>query len=120
MGCDFRCAPANTSRKISIHAARMGCDFKANEINEILFISIHAARMGCDRGWLADAGAIVSDFNPRSPNGLRPKTTGQLFAYSNFNPRSPNGLRPEGAKSLASGSDDFNPRSPNGLRPGAL
>ncbi len=80
---------------ISIHAARMGCDHsRLLPFFLISSISIHAARMGCD---LQTGCSIqhVADFNPRSPNGLRPccKIPCHSSAYD-FNPRSPNGLRP--------------------------
>ena len=82
----------------------------------------------------------MSDFNPRSPRGLRLKTASLLAARSlYFNPRSPRGLRPyyiwanweelgisihaaqEGCdiecKHFSEGAvGNFNPRSPRGLR----
>ena len=87
---------------ISIHAAQEGCDkiilenkfvptvFQstqpkraATELAKIIkqngCISIHAAQEGCDvRHPLYDWG--VTDFNPRSPRGLRPATATQRTA----------------------------------------
>ena len=102
--------------EISIHAARMGCDgvYVLNFITSP--ISIHAARMGCDFSSSGSISVQRADFNPRSPNGLRPITFRTLNAITyHFNPRSPNGLRlPLYVEIIA--YMDFNPRSPNGLR----
>ena len=79
---------------ISIHAARMGCDYgryanmptggefqstqpewaatddEDTPTIDTAAISIHAARMGCDNITTIKA-TRGSNFNPRSPNGLR-------------------------------------------------
>ena len=60
-------------RAISIHAAQEGCDGNPALAQWLgMEISIHAAQEGCDRHpkhiWL-----FGSDFNPRSPRGLRPR-----------------------------------------------
>ena len=84
----------------------------------IINISIHAARVGCDITF-SRVFARDSDFNPRSPSGLRLRVLealyrdakeisihaarvgcdGRLFPIKdfiiNFNPRSPSGLRRE-------------------------
>ena len=55
-------------------------------------ISIHAPRVGCDLAcpllmlWL-------SNFNPRTPCGVRPNSSVRLATKSNFNPRTPCGVR---------------------------
>ena len=56
---------------ISIHAARMGCDRFTDQVEAFgIDISIHAARMGCDE-YLIGFYRNFTNFNPRSPNGLR-------------------------------------------------
>ena len=57
-------------------------------------ISIHAPRVGCDQG------------NRRQPPGR-----------SDFNPRTPCGVRPTAARTRELSSRDFNPRTPCGVRP---
>ena len=65
---------------------------------------------------LAERAVNSRHFNPRSPNGLRPRQIFLMLSAANFNPRSPNGLRQ--TLILRSGNaSNFNPRSPNGLRP---
>ena len=72
-----------------------------NRISSLFFpISIHAARMGCDKHY-AERYKTAKHFNPRSPNGLRPKIAEGLRKYNNFNPRSPNGLRPKYLEQIA-------------------
>ena len=60
-------------------------------------ISIHAPRVGCDQG------------NRRQPPGR-----------SDFNPRTPCGVRPTAARTRELSSRDFNPRTPCGVRLAAL
>ena len=95
--------------------------------------------MGCDQ-CVPLSPAVFQDFNPRSPNGLRPVTRGHgnvimIFqstqpewaattpaakvcaASHDFNPRSPNGLRHGACPPMRRKKGYFNPRSPNGLRP---
>ena len=55
-------------------------------------ISIHAPRVGSDPNGYGSVFKL-SDFNPRSPCGERPKTSMTSSASSNFNPRSPCGER---------------------------
>ena len=59
---------------------------------KVTAISIHAAQEGCDQAEATNK-TLASDFNPRSPRGLRP--VGIMFStnYKYFNPRSPRGLR---------------------------
>ena len=60
-----------SEQPISIHAARVGCDRALESVDEAeLEISIHAARVGCDV-FAASIRCIISNFNPRSPSGLR-------------------------------------------------
>ena len=79
---------------ISIHAPRMGSDPPADMAYITQSISIHAPRMGSDRHSQRTT-IIDNDFNPRSPDGERPKqarTPQRNQVY--FNPRSPDGERP--------------------------
>ena len=55
-------------------AATYGADLVTKQLE---IISIHAARVGCDR-LLPIHSAAASDFNPRSPSGLRLITTGLI------------------------------------------
>ena len=58
----------------------------------------------------------ITDFNPRSPYGERPRPLMQTFKRScNFNPRSPYGERLRHTIISRNGSN-FNPRSPYGER----
>ena len=57
---------------ISIHAPREGCDaVKFGHMDIPIKISIHAPREGCDY-CPALVMIQVSDFNPRTPRGVRP------------------------------------------------
>ena len=80
---------------ISIHAPRMGSDLKnIYETGELQEISIHAPRMGSDRARARRPQLMAGYFNPRSPDGERPRpgrTRPGRIPY--FNPRSPDGER---------------------------
>ena len=77
-------------------------------------ISIHAPRRGSDQS--AGAPDIRwSDFNPRSPQGERPKKINVNPTIFHFNPRSPQGERPN-QKYPMMRHQNFNPRSPQGER----
>ena len=57
--------------EISIHAPREGCDGNHDADHKaVLNISIHAPREGCDVGCFNQIQPI-SDFNPRTPRGVR-------------------------------------------------
>ena len=100
---------------ISIHAPREGCDPRmvrsASQLS--LFqsthpargatfilpvfagwhnISIHAPREGCD-GTPPGSSSGRSDFNPRTPRGVRPFRLGLPRSLCDFNPRTPRGVR---------------------------
>ena len=102
-------------------------------------ISIHAPRAGCDFFWASVSVCEVYNFNPRTPCGVRRRSSRLLAKWrkisihapragcdscriclsrvlSNFNPRTPCGVRPLSAPSISSYSD-FNPRTPCGVRP---
>ena len=71
-GCDPM-LPNNTvgNEVISIHAPREGCDYQSASYGLSDSISIHAPREGCDLGRANLATAIRSNFNPRTPRGVR-------------------------------------------------
>ncbi|AUD75150.1 hypothetical protein NRBB11_1425 [Bifidobacterium breve] len=70
-------------RHISIHAPRMGSDGSNNGWPQRRPISIHAPRMGSDR-CCYPAGGRYPHFNPRSPDGERPKFGQFLREYDEF------------------------------------
>ena len=124
---------------ISIHAPRAGCDHPRQRKRRRCDISIHAPRAGCDVG--ADQqrvvvgqfqsthpvrGATVSDsiarldptdFNPRTPCGVRPDVAVKLTIPSAISIHAPRAgcdhLPPRIMPRLA----NFNPRTPCGVRP---
>ena len=81
-------------RSISIHAPRAGCDAPAVlRIESRQLISIHAPRAGCDF-LRTQTGCLTTDFNPRTPCGVRPTTSSAAYGSTvNFNPRTPCGVR---------------------------
>ena len=66
----------------------MGCDFVV-KISQCKFgISIHAAQMGCD--WQETMSQVdYSNFNPRSPNGLRRYRLATLYGKTIFQSTQP-------------------------------
>ena len=54
-----------------------------------VLISIHAARMGCDRGQEGRRHDYRQNFNPRSPNGLRPEELVQVVSDAEFQSTQP-------------------------------
>ena len=101
-------------------------------------IPIHAPREGCDPGGRACTG-LLTDFNPRTPRGVRRPGAGRLHHQMpisihapregcdgigvpaghdpllHFNPRTPRGVR-HGTKRPPPPDLDFNPRTPRGVR----
>ena len=55
---------------ISIHAPLAGCDLFPQKLPNLFPISIHAPLAGCDI-WIAGCFPRSSDFNPRTPCGVR-------------------------------------------------
>ena len=147
---------------ISIHAPREGCDGRtetetaherqgafqsthpargATISSTVLFchrgISIHAPREGCDLNFQF-VKSTHSNFNPRTPRGVRRLSVPTKQQRQDFNPRTPRGVRlivtehawKEGSISIHApreGCDlwralyrtdgsDFNPRTPRGVR----
>ena len=56
-------------------------------------VSIHALLAECDPQPHLQ-GLPTTCFNPRTPCGVRPKLSTELFGTSSFNPRTPCGVRP--------------------------
>ena len=56
---------------ISIHAPRVGCDLMRLWYGYITHISIHAPRVGCDDFVMSHKIKYGTDFNPRTPCGVR-------------------------------------------------
>ena len=77
---------------ISIHAPRAGCD--CDQTNFTLFtpISIHAPRAGCDT-MTRTMSPPLSNFNPRTPCGVRRGRCYEIQQHQHFNPRTPCGVR---------------------------
>ena len=102
------------------------------------YVSIHAPREGCDLNFQF-VKSTHSNFNPRTPRGVRRLSVPTKQQRQDFNPRTPRGVRlivtehawKEGSISIHApreGCDlwralyrtdgsDFNPRTPRGVRP---
>ena len=125
---------------ISIHAPRMGSNRGWDEIlDQCLCISIHAPRMGSDQVRLVSRQSL-KDFNPRSPDGERPRNPINTPLFVKFQSTLP-GWGATSARSSFGSSQSvfqstlpgwgatprsacasrtpthFNPRSPDGERP---
>ncbi|AUD81564.1 hypothetical protein NRBB51_1480 [Bifidobacterium breve] len=123
---------------ISIHAPRMGSDLRwtcrrawSSTFQSTLpgwgataYLS-HCHRSPRFQSTLPGWGATYAGhadglghrhFNPRSPDGERPRTYPTATARHDFNPRSPDGERRSRSRVRRAGGN-FNPRSPDGERP---
>ena len=72
-------------------------------------------------GWGAtkhdgQAEAAVQDFNPRTPGGVRPRSSIRKSKRTYFNPRTPGGVRLDLTADTVTAAN-FNPRTPGGVRP---
>ena len=56
-------------------------------------ISIHAPLAGCDL-YRSFAISSISNFNPRTPRGVRQSRPKYRYSRRHFNPRTPRGVRP--------------------------
>ena len=101
---------------ISIHAPREGCDPRmvrsASQLS--LFQSTHPARgatfiLPVFAGW-----HNISIHAPRE--GCDGTPPGSSSGRSDFNPRTPRGVRPHGVLQRRACRGDFNPRTPRGVR----
>ena len=125
--------------RISIHAPLTGCDFRGICCSVVMLISIHAPLTGCD---FRDCSFIqnLSDFNPRTPHGVRPGTTCSLPPTWPISIHAPltgcdrvkkhifdrrqiisihaplTGCDPA-AQGCSAARRNFNPRTPHGVRP---
>ena len=82
-------------RVISIHAPREGCDRTRPDCNRTADISIHAPREGCDclaALVLAASGTFQSTHPARGATG---NSSPGGHDETNFNPRTPRGVRPQ-------------------------
>ena len=75
----------------STHPAR-GATFARRRFYQTGGISIHAPREGCDCGGALYA-ECSSNFNPRTPRGVRRRATLRRQYWCDFNPRTPRGVR---------------------------
>ena len=107
------------SKEISIHAPREGCDGRCWTMAwSSTVIPIHAPREGCDPGGRACTG-LLTDFNPRTPRGVRRPGAGRLHHQMPISIHAPR----EGCDGIGvpAGHDPllhFNPRTPRGVRLG--
>ena len=94
-GCDTPVRKIQADFQISIHAPLTGCDWCHPFHRQNRIISIHAPLTGCD---LAATGIRLqtSDFNPRTPYGMRLDRGHVVLNMDYFNPRTPYGMRPGG------------------------
>ena len=115
VGCDDSKRSAWVRFSVSIHAPRVGCDWMYLRSACERFVSIHAPRVGCDPSKSAENFSITC-FNPRTPGGVRPFSTGPNAAITaGFNPRTPGGVR-RPYSLVAVPLQRFNPRTPGGVR----
>ena len=101
---------------ISIHAPRMGSDRVRLFGEKVVDISIHAPRMGSDRR-AHGCPTCRTNFNPRSPDGERPKSTRLSDLSNQFQSTLPGWGATPWRGGVSSRCFDFNPRSPDGERP---
>ena len=136
-GCDPFCAESHSVFWISIHAPRAGCDggLLLSEKAAAEFQSTHPVRGAaigilnprwCSRfqsthpvrgatayRWLLPSES--TNFNPRTPCGVRLVHGKADYPVWDFNPRTPCGVRRAAACRRRHGPD-FNPRTPCGVR----
>ncbi len=127
---------ARISARISIHAPRAGCDDEPRSriMTPRIFQSTHPVRGATLQGIHATGQALFqsthpvrgatalpglyplpSNFNPRTPCGVRLPFWVNTSTQSYFNPRTPCGVR-RGARERIQDHRDFNPRTPCGVR----
>ena len=100
---------------ISIHAPRRGSDSTGGVTRASYVISIHAPRRGSDP-MFPDQTVGNKDFNPRSPQGERPRAGSFGFSSCRFQSTLPAGGATGCDNSCRTLWVDFNPRSPQGER----
>ena len=85
------------SVKLSIRAHQVRCDWWRYKPLWLCAISIHAPRAGCDFIF-STIHQLHTDFNPRTPGGVRRSTRGTACGTADFNPRTPGGVRLKAVK----------------------
>ena len=100
---------------ISIHALQRECDKKyfSNRRIRSGFLSTHSKRSATDNDGNIIYGSL--NFYPRTPNGVRQRSTLWMMIYANFYPRTPNGVRQRSTLWMMIYAN-FYPRTPNGVR----
>ena len=93
-GATLRDIRAVCAIQISIHAPLAGCDDSKCARNPIQSISIHAPLAGCDVRSIRCLEDGESNFNPRTPCGVRRAWRCEPTCARYFNPRTPCGVRP--------------------------
>ena len=99
----------------STHPVR-GATYDSRVFLQAGIISIHAPRAGCDTEHVL-RHYDVTDFNPRTPCGVRPPAWRILKSSKGFQSTHPVRGATAGRRSRASRPADFNPRTPCGVRP---
>ena len=101
---------------ISIHAPLTGCDQIVTVIDCLLdrFQSTHPLRDATLHPCLLNC--ISTNFNPRTPYGMRPKQFYRDAVCRYFNPRTPYGMRLSFQALTCPHLTNFNPRTPYGMR----
>ena len=83
----------------STHPLR-GATAKNVKIRDVTYeISIHAPLAGCDDGDCM-SGQQNTDFNPRTPCGVRRAAARSLWPDRHFNPRTPCGVRQQNCRNI--------------------
>ena len=85
--------PEGPFHPISIHAPLAGCDLGLGGLVRHGFISIHAPLAGCDVRSIRCLEDGESNFNPRTPCGVRRRCPLTGWVGGDFNPRTPCGVR---------------------------
>ena len=101
--------------KISIHAPHAGCDGNSSRIKKTEEISIHAPHAGCDGVCRGRYNPQVN-FNPRTPCGVRPRTTRRTRRRTGFQSTHPMRGATMPVEDIDALRIDFNPRTPCGVR----
>ena len=124
---------------ISIHAPHAGCDMSVSSLFAgALVISIHAPHAGCDSAIFSLMSAMGTFQSTHPMRGATAARRNSTLPPSDFNPRTPCGVRPAGVvagdvsnpfqsthpmrgatcrrRSRRCGERDFNPRTPCGVR----
>ena len=103
--------------EISIHAPHAGCDHHPGDGQDAyLSISIHAPHAGCDSDRSAHGYRLLRFQSTHPMRGATATWPPGGYRPSNFNPRTPCGVRPDVPLFDIPKPGDFNPRTPCGVR----